>query len=91
MKHFKIFSQLFYGNEVNLNKPLKKKERNLESRDQFYLFLILKNTFVYFYFISIKASIRNVEDCMMIPLGIHFKVWMVHWGFIGLLEDLLGF
>ena len=63
MKHFKIFSQLFYGNEVNLNKPLKKKERNLESRDQFYLFLILKNTFVYFYFISIKASIRNAKYC----------------------------
>ena len=32
----------------------------MELRDQFYLFQILKNIFVYFYFISIKPSIRNV-------------------------------
>ena len=40
------------------NKPLKNL-KNLELRDYFYLFLILKNVFVYFYFISIEASIRN--------------------------------
>ena len=36
--------------------------RHLEMRDYFYLFLILWNIFVCFYFISIKASIRNVNS-----------------------------
>ena len=59
-KDFKGFLELFYWNEANSNKPLKNRIKSLELRDYFYLFLILKNIFVYFYFISIEASSRNL-------------------------------
>ena len=42
------------------------KKTSLLLRDQFYLFLILKNIYVYFYFISIQASIRNVKSMVKI-------------------------
>ena len=61
-KYFYNYIMGYNGNEANSNKPLKN-FKNLELRHYFYLFLILKNIFVHFYFISIKASIRNVQYC----------------------------
>ena len=49
-------SKHFYNYFMGMKQTL---INHLEFRDQFYLFLILRNIFVYFYFISIKASIRN--------------------------------
>ena len=59
-KYFKVFLQLFYGNESNSNKPLKIKN-NLWNWEISFTFswYVRKNIFVYFYFISIEASIRN--------------------------------
>ena len=54
-KHFKVFLQFFYGNEANSNKPLKNKKISGIER----LILPFPDIFVYFYFISIEASIRN--------------------------------
>ena len=51
--------QIFYGNEVNSNKPFKNEKKSLELRDWFYLFL---STYVNVYFISINAFIRNDYD-----------------------------
>ena len=46
---------------------MKNKDKSLELRDYFYLFLILKNILVYFYFISIQASIRNAKSLEIHP------------------------
>ena len=55
----KYFYNHFMGMNQTLISHLKMEKKSLEMRDWFYLFLILKNIFVYFYFKTIKASIRN--------------------------------
>ena len=40
---------------------MKNEKKSLKLGDYFYLFLILENIYVYFYFINIQASIRNVS------------------------------
>ena len=56
-KQFKVLLQLFYGNKANSNKTLRKSKKGFKllkpifGIERFYLCLILKNIFVYFYFI----------------------------------------
>ena len=65
-----LFLQLFHGSEANSDKPLKNEKKSMELTDYFYLFLILKNIYVYIYFISIQASIRNVKYYVLHSLNI---------------------
>ena len=75
-------SKYFYNYSMGMNQTLIshwKMKKSLELRDQFYIFLILKNIYVYFYFISILASIRNGLSYMKIPLCYWVLLTLLAW------------
>ena len=70
-------------------------KKSLELRDQFYFFLILKNIYVYFYFISIHQECQLPFSCLLdqwISVGSeYFQVYSkLSKGSLRLIQDPFG-